>query len=142
MDLALRGERWVIDGNYSSIRDISWRRADTLVWLDYPFLLVFWRLLRRTIPRVISGEVLWGTNRETVRDAFFSRESLFVWLLKSYPRQKRNYPRLVQQPEFAHLSVVRLKSPRETDEWLAKLSAVQRLPIQPGTASVEADAYR
>ncbi|MGI8697411.1 MAG: AAA family ATPase [Mycobacteriales bacterium] len=27
---------WVIDGNYSVVRDLVWRRADTLVFLDLP----------------------------------------------------------------------------------------------------------
>jgi adenylate kinase family enzyme len=27
---------WVLDGNYHSVHDIVWARADTLIWLDYP----------------------------------------------------------------------------------------------------------
>src|SRR4051794_31615383 len=42
---------WVADGNYHSIRQICWGRADTLVWLDYPLPLVLWRLTRRTLRR-------------------------------------------------------------------------------------------
>jgi hypothetical protein len=30
------------------VRDLVWRPADTLVWLDLPLSLV-WRLLRRTL---------------------------------------------------------------------------------------------
>jgi adenylate kinase family enzyme len=35
---AIQGERWVVDGNYSKVRDMVWGRADTVLWLDYPFL--------------------------------------------------------------------------------------------------------
>ncbi len=36
VDQATRGRFWVIDGNYSRSRAITWPRADTVVWLDYP----------------------------------------------------------------------------------------------------------
>jgi len=123
MDAATQGDRWVIDGNYSKVRDLVWGRADTLVWLDYPFWLVLWRLLGRTVPRVFSGEELWNGNRETLGAAFFSRDSLFAWLLQSYPRQKRTYPLIVQQLEYAHLEFIRLKSPAQANRWLLKLSS-------------------
>src|SRR5215212_803248 len=42
-DVALPSDgRWVADGNYRRIQDITWGRADTLVWLDYPLPLVLW----------------------------------------------------------------------------------------------------
>ncbi len=118
---ALSGEVWSAGGNYSKARDITWGRADTLVWLDYPLPLVFWRLFRRTLRRVITQEELWNGNRETLRGAFLSRDSLFMWLLQSYPRQKRAYPQLVQQAEYTHLDFVRLRSPTETREWVEAL---------------------
>ena len=121
MDTATRGEQWVVDGNYSKVRDLVWGRADTLVWLDYPLLLVFWRLLRRSIPRVFTRVELWNGNYETFRGMFLSRDSLFVWLFQSYPHQKRTYPVLVTEPMFSHLAFVRLKSPREAASWLDHL---------------------
>jgi predicted kinase len=30
----IAGDGWVIDGNYSDVRDEIWQRADTVVWLD------------------------------------------------------------------------------------------------------------
>ena len=30
---------WVIDGNYSQVRHITFTKGDTLIWLDYPFYL-------------------------------------------------------------------------------------------------------
>jgi adenylate kinase family enzyme len=121
MDTVTRSEQWVVDGNYSKVRDLVWGRADTLVWLDYPFLLVFWRLLRRSIPRVFSRVELWNSNYETFRNIFLSRDSLFVWLFQSYPRQKRAFPVLVTEPMFSHLAFVRLKSPREADAWFHQI---------------------
>ncbi|RIH90549.1 Shikimate kinase [Calidithermus terrae] len=34
---ATGGPRWVTEGNYSAIRDVLLSRADTAIWLDYPF---------------------------------------------------------------------------------------------------------
>jgi hypothetical protein len=45
---ALVGESWVVDGNYSLVHDITWERADTIVWLDYALPLILARLTRRT----------------------------------------------------------------------------------------------
>src|SRR6476620_10527030 len=52
-DLALGAdESWVVDGNYGYTRDIVWTRAQMVVWLDYPFLLVLSRAVRRTLRRM------------------------------------------------------------------------------------------
>jgi adenylate kinase family enzyme len=48
-DAATAGPRWVCDGNYAMVRDITWRRATALVWLNFSFPVVFTRALRRTI---------------------------------------------------------------------------------------------
>ena len=121
MAAALAAPAWVIDGNYSSVRDLVWPRATTLVWLDYPLPLVMWRLAKRTVRRVISREELWNGNRERLRDNLFSRDSIFLYALTSYPRHRREYPALLARPEYAHLAVVRLRHPRETERWLAGL---------------------
>jgi adenylate kinase family enzyme len=118
MELITSKEKWVIDGNYSKVRDLVWARADTIVWLDYPFWMVFWRLLKRSIPRVFTRKELWNHNYETFRGMFFNRDSLFLWLFKSYSHQKKVYPSIQTDPMYSHLSLVRLKTPRETEEWI------------------------
>jgi adenylate kinase family enzyme len=118
---ALSGAAWVADGNYRKARDVIWARADTLVWLDYALPVILWQLLRRALKRIITREELWGGNRETWRGQFLSRDSLFLWALTSHPRHCREYPVLLARPDNAHLSVVRLRSPRATREWLAGL---------------------
>jgi adenylate kinase family enzyme len=124
VDEATSGHRWVVDGNYSRTRDIVWPRGDTLVWLDYPLPLILWRLWWRTLRRVFFSERLWNDNRERFWPQFLSRESLFLWALQTYRRRRREYPALLQTAEYSHLEVVRLRSPRKTERWLAGVRAV------------------
>jgi adenylate kinase family enzyme len=121
--MALQGAAWVVDGNYSKVRDLVWSRAHSLVWLDYALPVVMWRLIARTLARVATGEELWAGNRERVATALLSRESILLWALKTYRRYRREYPVLLGQPEYAHLSLVRLRSPRATRAWLSGLEA-------------------
>ena len=121
IDAALRGPAWVVDGNYSFSRDIVWGRADTLVWLDYPLWWSFWRLLVRSLRRLITQEPLWNGNKETLRGLFFSRDSLFLYIFKSYRRLHTIYPRVLLESAYAHLQVVRLRHPRQTNAWLATI---------------------
>lgn len=114
---ALEQDTWVTDGNYSKVRDLVWGSADTLIWLDYPLVVILPRLFHRTLTRLITQEKLWGKNQETWRGQL-SRDSLFVWLLKSHPRHRREYPILLTDPAYAHLTTVRLESPRATRQWL------------------------
>lgn len=118
---ALSGPSWVADGNYSKTRDLVWGRADTLVWLDYSRRLALGRLITRTFRRIMRREQLWNGNRETLRGTLLSRDSLLLYLFQSHGRLRRSYPQALQDPRYAHLKVVRLRSPREADCWLTGL---------------------
>ncbi len=100
---ATEGEGWVVDGNYSTVRNIIWPRADTVVWLDYGLPTILWRLIRRTFRRVVTHERLWNGNRERFRVQFTSRDSIFLWALKTYKRRRREYSELFSLPEYKHL---------------------------------------
>lgn len=122
----VRPEIWVIEGGYSAVRPLIWERADTVIWLDYSFPLIFSRLLRRTARRILFRETLWGGNRETLR-LTLSRESILLWCLKTYRRRRTQFPELLARAEHRHLRVLRFKSPRQTEEWLygANIAATQ-----------------
>lgn len=127
---AVAAAAWTADGNYSAVRDIVWGRADTLVWLDYALGVILWRLVGRTMRRVALREKLWSGNRETLA-AQLSRDSIILWALRTYQRRRREMPLLVQQPAYRHLTVIHLRSPRETQRWLA---ACQPLDLTQGEA--------
>lgn len=117
---AVRAQHWVIEGGYSVVRDAIWTRAETVVWLDYSLPLTFARLVRRTARRLVSPTPLWGGSRETLSRTL-SRDSILLWCLTSYGRKKRQFPSELTRPEYAHLRVLRFRSPRQTAAWLAAL---------------------
>jgi len=119
---ALSGEAWTTDGNYSKAQDIIWGRADTLIWLDYAFPVILWRLITRTLRRVVTREPLWNGNQETWRGAFFSRDSLFMWAITTHHKRRQRTLRRLQDPANRHLTVIRLRSPRATRTWLEQIT--------------------
>jgi hypothetical protein len=117
---AVTGPRWVIDGGYSPVRFLTWERADTIVWLDYPLGLVLRRWARRTISRIGNRTECWpGTgNRETVRNAL-RRDGLLWWILRTHrARRRRLSAELAARPD---LTVIRLRSPDAARHWLGSL---------------------
>jgi len=116
---ALSGTAWVIDGNYSRLRTSVWERADTVIWLDYPLAVIMTQLMTRTLRRALKREELWSGNRESLSKSFFSRDSILLWALQTYRRRREQYPALFAQPEYAHLTVIWLRSPKASCKWLA-----------------------
>jgi adenylate kinase family enzyme len=116
------GDAWVVDGNYSMTMDVTWGRADTLVWLDYSLPVVLWRLFLRTNRRILRREVLWNGNRERFANAYLSPHSLYVWVFRSFWRRRRNWPRWLAEG-YRHLDVHRFRTPGEAARWLAETSA-------------------
>ncbi len=117
---ATRSPGWVVAGNYSATRPVTWARAEAVIWLDYSLGVIFWRLLRRTWRRIVYREELWNGNHESLwtQLKLWSDESLFHWLFKTYWRRKREYPQLLAMPEHSHLQVIHFKSVKDTQTWL------------------------
>lgn len=126
---AIAAPGWVTDGNYSSyLRDLIWPAADVLVWLDYPFRIVIWRLFLRTMRRGLRRQELWNGNRESLRSHFFTRQSLFLWAWNTHWKHRRDWTEIFASPEMVHVRVVRVRRPRDADAWLRRLAA-DRLPV-------------
>lgn len=107
---------WVVDGNYSRVRDITWPRATHIVWLDYSFPVVLYRAMRRTIRRAYTKEEVCNGNRETFRQTFFSTDSMILWVLKTFRSRRRRYKKLVAETDDVRFIVIE-KSP-EADDFL------------------------
>ena len=115
------GARWVFDGNYSMVRDIVWARASTVVWLNYPFLTGFRRLLRRTTGRMIRREVIFSGNRETFRSILLSRDSLLWYEIKTHARRRREFRALFDGGEYPDVTTLEFQRPHEAEAFLNTL---------------------
>jgi adenylate kinase family enzyme len=114
----VEGDTWVIDGGYhGKLGDLIARRSDLVVWLDLPMYVWLPRLLVRTVRRAVRREPLWNGNRESLRSAFFSSNSLLVYSLRSYRPRRRRYPE-----RLAAYRHVRLRSTAEVERFLSSVS--------------------
>jgi hypothetical protein len=133
VEAAIDSPGWVLAGNYSKVRDIVWPRAEAVIWLDYPFWLVFGRLWKRTWRRWWTKELLWGTNYERLIPQFklWSKESLFFWQVYSFKKHRREYPEIIASSKFAHLKVFRFRKPAEAEGWLGSLAPASAASTAP-----------
>lgn len=130
---AIAGDRWVTDGNKRAVRDLVWPRADTIVWLDYPLGVSLWRLAKRARWRT---SVLKSQAADTGSKTGLPRQLLaaargVLTALRSHAGQRREFPRVFADPANQHLAVVRLRSPRATRQWLARVNAGGIVPSKP-----------
>ena len=120
-DLTQR-ESWVLDGHYRTVRERIWVRSDMIVWLNYPLWVVGFRLLRRyahkrhaanelgSVDAVSSSQTPGGRPQASApwrdRIARFARTM----------RERSEYGRLLQAPQYRSVEVVELRSLRAAEE--------------------------
>jgi adenylate kinase family enzyme len=113
---------WVVDGNYESkLGSMIVERAEVIVWLDLPLKTKLARLGRRTASRWLRNQELWNGNRETLRAAFWGREALFPWAVRSHFRHRREWPE-----KLAGHEVTRLRTTLEVAHWLSSFVSTQQ----------------
>lgn len=105
-------QNWIVTGSYQSLlKDTVWQQATLIVWLDYPLHLILRRYFKRTYRRVFLKEKCCGENYETLGRTF-SKESLFLWIFKSYWHKKRRM-KLWKETDFSHKEWMVFKSPKD-----------------------------
>lgn len=117
---ALSADRWVVDGNYRQVSDMTQGWADTIVWPDLPRRTVTTRVARRTFRRIARREQLWNGNRESLGRALNRdpEESIIVWTWQKHPQYREMYESQLDGPLWADSTVVRLRTAREVRDWL------------------------
>jgi hypothetical protein len=107
----VEGERWVIDGTYTQVRDLVWGRATTIVWLDLLRWQVMLQVIWRSLSRAFMGTELWNGNRERW-SMLLRADHPIPWAWRTYHGRKRNYEAALDA------RWVRLGSRGEARRWL------------------------
>lgn len=112
VDTATATSGWVVDGNYSAVRDIVWARADTVVWVDPPRHTVMRQVIWRSLRRAAGRTELWNGNRERWRNllSLDPDESVIVWAWRRHSVYRARYLAASTQSAWHHLTFVRIRS--------------------------------
>lgn len=115
-------EAWVSEFQYREVRPLTAGRAQVMVWLDYPVRTRMWRVLRRTLRRRFRREPMWdvGLLEPPLWTILKNPDHIvrFAW------RTRKNFDGLpaALAEKYPHLTLVRLRSPREARRWLERVA--------------------
>ncbi len=128
-------DRWVTEWQYTSkgTDEIMTPRAQLAIWLDYPWSVVRTRLLRRTLSRsILRTEMYNGNVEQPVWQLLATRDperNILSWQSKTRTFWTTRMPE--KQGRFPHLTIVRLRHPRETESWLRAQAEASGVSIAP-----------
>lgn len=120
---ATSGDRWVVDGNYSEVRQMLWSRAQVVVWLDYPRWRVMGRIVPRTLARVATRHELWPGVSESWRNLLTldPEDNVILWAWTTHGPRRCEYAELMAQPQWAHITFHRVTRPGDMDTVIESL---------------------
>jgi adenylate kinase family enzyme len=129
--------RWVLDGNYTRTIPVKWKQVQLVIWLDPSFVRTVLRVTKRTIYRSLTQQEIWpGTgNRESLRKAFLSKESIIWWAMSTYRNNRKKYSSIVSSPAYSHISFIRLNSQMGVASFLEGLRGVAEQSQAPEPAA-------
>lgn len=112
-------DTWILDGNFDAQKELIWQRADTIIWLDYPFWQVVFQISKRNLGSWLSQKPTWSGNRMTWKRAWSGiRHSL-----NSFKLKRKNYPNFLKS--VTDVKVKHLRTSAEADKWLALLQSTE-----------------
>lgn len=123
LEKALAAEAWVLDGNYSRTTALKWSRVDLVIWVDFAFPRTLYQAFKRAFLRALFRTELWPNtgNRESFA-RLFSKESMVFHTAKTYWINKKKYASLIGAEEYADLTFVRVRTPKEAATLIQSLT--------------------
>ncbi len=122
VEAAIASETWVSDGNYSKVRSLVVVRATHIVWLDYDRSVIMRRVIGRSLARSLSGQEVWpGTGNRETWNRWLDKDHPIRWAWDTFERRRASYETAFETKKPAHLTVHRLRHPREAEPLLERL---------------------
>ena len=110
---------WIIDGNYNRTNHLTWKDVDTVIWVNLPFWLTFYQSFTRSFKRALSKKELWkDTGNKESFSRMFSKDSILIWLFKTYDSNIEKYEKRINDPEFSHIKFHRLHSRKQVRQFI------------------------
>tara|TARA_B100001121_G_C18470741_1_gene517784 strand:+ start:152 stop:685 length:534 start_codon:yes stop_codon:yes gene_type:complete len=119
-------DRWILDGNYTRTIPIKWKRVQMVVYLDMPFYIVLYRIVKRSLLRGLKNEELWHGNRETVWKHLFTRDSMILWTIRNFYKNRKKYTELFEKKDYSHIKFVRLRTNKEVEKFVRNELHIER----------------
>jgi hypothetical protein len=113
--LPLDSDNWVIDGNFTGHRCEVWKRATSIVWLDFPVGVIMRQVIRRNLGWWISRKPSWSGSRMPLGIALSGIRH--AW--KHRKRARSNYPGWLE--DMKHANVYRIRDHAELEVLLLEL---------------------
>lgn len=111
------GESWIMDGNYSNTLDVRVPACDTIIFLEMPATICIYRVLKRV---AFSYKKTRPDMAEDCPEKFDWEFIKWIWDFEN--RSKPKIEKILKEYENEK-TIIRLKSKREVEEFLAKITA-------------------
>lgn len=126
--LAIKGESWILDGNYTRTTPIKWECVDVVIWLDFSFIRSLLQAIKRAIKRIIAREELWpGTGNIETLGSLFTKDSIVLYTIKKHRIVRVQYETYAESDYYPNIQFIRLRSPRKVESFLIKVKKNKEL---------------
>lgn len=123
--VATERDSWVLDGNYNKTVPLKWKNVEAVIWIDYSFIRTMYQAIGRAFNRAITQKEFWpGTgNRESFKRSLFSKDSILLWTLKTYHKNRKRYLAVMKDDQYSHINFIRLTSPKKCEDYLMTINS-------------------
>jgi hypothetical protein len=111
---------WILDGAPYYEDDLIYGATDTVIFLDYPKLLVMWRVLRRTLVIELFRRPV-GAHRPSGLGVWRDSEHPLRWAWASHQARRQEGLALIARPDLADAEVIHFTRPVQARRWMGQL---------------------